>query len=92
MELCPAVIRTIFPLEGDGSVVDRHNPPIADGDAADIGAELFDGIGSRTERLDVYPPVFGPHRRIDSPFFCIEPAPEVIPEGLLQKGASASCC
>ena len=59
---------------------------VADGGAADVGAEVFDGGGSRTKGLDVDAPVGVPDGGVHLPIACLEAGTEVPPEGGLESG------
>jgi hypothetical protein len=59
---------------------------VADGGAADVGAEVFDGGGSRTKGLDVDAPVGVPEGGVHLPIACLEAGTEVPPEGGLESG------
>ena len=59
---------------------------VADGGAADVGAEVFDGGGSRTKGLDVDAPVGVPDGGVHLPIACLEADTEVPPEGGLESG------
>ena len=59
---------------------------VADGGAADVGAEVFDGGGSRAEGLDVDAPVDAPHSGVHLPIQSLEAGAKVPPEGGLESG------
>ena len=59
---------------------------VADGGAADVGAEVFDGGGSRTKGLDVDAPVGVPDGGVHLPIACLEAGTEVAAEGGLESG------
>ena len=52
----------------------------------DVGAEVFDGGGSRTKGLDVDAPVGVPEGGVHLPIACLEAGTEVPPEGGLESG------
>jgi len=80
------VVVSIFPTKRDGVFVDLEDAPIVDGSASDVVAEIFDGGGPGTCRLDVDSPVFGPDLRIDLPIVVPQEAVHVLSEGPLQIG------
>ena len=84
LQLGLAAVLPVVPFEGDALLADGHDSPVADGDAFDVGAEVFNGVGARAEGLDVDPPFHRPRHRIDFPLFGFESAPKMMPEGSLQ--------
>jgi len=55
----------VFPAEGHYIVVHGDDSGVAYGGAADVGAEVFDGVFPGSEGLDVYSPVLLPNIGID---------------------------
>ena len=83
------VITAILPSEGHGVVADGDDTRITDDAAADISAQIFDGIGAIAEGLNVYAPVFVPHRGIEHleiPTACLQLSGEVPAKGLPNQG------
>ena len=55
----------ILPGKSDALIIDGEEARVADGCAANVGAEIFDGVGPVAEGLQMDTPVLVPHRRID---------------------------
>lgn len=55
----------IFPGEGDLCVRHRHDAPVADGGAADVGAQIFDDVLPVAEGLQMHAPVHAPYSGIE---------------------------
>lgn len=76
----------VFPGKGDGVAFEGTDAAVADGGAANVSAEVFDGGGSRTEGLDVDAPVDAPHGGVHLPIQSLEAGAKVPPEGGLESG------
>ena len=65
-------VAAVLPRETDRFIVDFQDTAIANGSAADISAEVFDGVGSCPEGFDVNTPFFVPNLGINIPLQIFE--------------------
>ena len=74
----------VFPLEGHRVGIAGQDAAVADGGAADVGPEVFDGGDPRAEGLDVDPPADAPHGGIHFPVQSLEAHTKLMPEAGLE--------
>ena len=55
----------VFPAEGDTITFDANDAGVANGGAADIGAEILNGAFAAAKGLQMHAPVFFPHAVMD---------------------------
>ena len=73
-----------FQRKVTASWFDADHACIGDGGARDVSAQVLEGAGSGTGRLDMHSPILAPDLRIDLPIVLLEQAVEVLAEGGLQ--------
>jgi len=54
------VVGTVRPAEGDVVAIDANDPRVADGGAADVCSEIFDGTLAGAKRLEMHAPFLAP--------------------------------
>ena len=78
------VVGAVLVAEGHRVFITGHDAGIRDRGAANVSGQIFDGLLSGAERLDVHAPVLAPDGGIDFPALLVEQLAEVLAKSSAQ--------